>query len=490
MSNLNYNIKDLTPRPIWHFFDQMCRIPHPSKHEVQLTEFIKGWAQAQGLTVRQDEVGNLIIKKSATAGMENRKGVILQAHLDMVPQKNEATVHDFSKDPIKAYVDGDWVSAEGTTLGADNGIGASACLAVLASTEIEHGPLEVLFTIDEEAGMTGAFGLKPGYLDGDILINTDTEQEGEVYMGCAGGMDCVMNLPLEREAMTEGHVVHLLSIKGLKGGHSGTDINIGRANASKLLARFIFLHTKELGLKVLDFTGGTIRNAIPREAFALVAIPAENSDYLNDLFVLYQHMLELELGQVETDLYLTDIKTTSDLLPLTDDSQWRLMSLINASINGVIRMSDEIKGVVETSLNLGIVGTGEDKAELIFLVRSLTEGGKEQVEVALKSIGQLAGAEVSFQGNYPGWKPDPDSEIMHIFRDCYQSMYGRLPDIMVIHAGLECGLFKNPYPNLDMLSFGPTIMYPHSPDEKVSVSSVGLFWEQLIALLKLIPVKA
>ncbi|HIF9064956.1 TPA: aminoacyl-histidine dipeptidase [Photobacterium damselae] len=482
-------ISQLSPKALWQFFDKICSIPHPSKYEEQLAQYIVSFAQQEGLDVRRDNVGNVIIKKPATPGMEDRKGVVLQAHIDMVPQKNEDTAHDFLVDPIQPYVDGEWVTAKGTTLGADNGIGMATCLAVLAAKDIEHGPLEVLLTIDEEAGMTGAFGLEAGWLEGDILLNTDSEQEGEVYMGCAGGVDGAITVEIAREATPSELVGAKLVIKGLKGGHSGCDIHTGRGNANKLLGRFLFGHAQELGLRLESITGGSLRNAIPREANAVVALPAANLDKLNELFSHYQDLLNAELGHVETDinLFIETQEQPVQIMALADQN--RLIAVLNACPNGVIRMSDDIQGVVETSLNVGVITTEENKVTILCLIRSLIDSGRSNVEGMLKAVAELAGASCEFAGAYPGWKPDADSEIMHLFRDTYNNMYGRTPNIMVIHAGLECGLFKKPYPTMDMLSFGPTIKFPHSPDEKVNIETVALFWDQMVAILKNIPVK-
>ncbi|GAB3534727.1 beta-Ala-His dipeptidase [Photobacterium alginatilyticum] len=482
-------ISQLSPQPVWQFFDQICSIPHPSKHEELLAQHIIKFAEGEGLEVRRDAVGNVFIKKPATPGMEDRKGVVLQAHIDMVPQKNEDTEHEFTEDPILPYIDGEWVTAKGTTLGADNGMGMAACLAVLAAKNVEHGPLEVLLTIDEEAGMTGAFGLEEGWLEGDILLNTDSEQEGEVYMGCAGGVDGSITLDIERETVPAEHAAVKLVIKGLKGGHSGCDIHTGRGNANKLLGRFLFAHAEELGLRLTSLTGGSLRNAIPREAFALATLPAANVDKLNELFTHYQSILTAELGKVETDinLFVEPAELPADVL--TETAQKRVYAVLNACPNGVLRMSDDIEGVVETSLNVGVITTDADKITILCLIRSLIDSGRSNVEGMLKAVAELAGAQCEFSGAYPGWKPDADSEVMHLFRETYKNIYGRTPNIMVIHAGLECGLFKEPYPNMDMISFGPTIKFPHSPDEKVNIETVGLFWEQMVAILKAIPVK-
>ncbi|EPR7548808.1 aminoacyl-histidine dipeptidase [Vibrio fluvialis] len=490
MSEFHSEISKLSPAPVWQFFDKICSIPHPSKHEEALAQYIIGWAKEQGLDVRRDPTGNVFIKKPATPGMEHKKAVVLQAHIDMVPQKNEDTDHDFAKDPIQPYIDGEWVTAKGTTLGADNGIGMATCLAVLASTEIKHGPLEVLLTIDEEAGMTGAFGLEAGWLEGEILLNTDSEQEGEVYMGCAGGVDGALTFDIQREALPAGYVTRQLTLKGLKGGHSGCDIHTGRGNANKLIARFLAGHAQELDLRLIEFRGGSLRNAIPREAFVTVAIPADNQTKLDELFTTYTELLKAELGRVETNLVTFNEAKEAALGVFALADQQRVIAALNACPNGVIRMSDDIEGVVETSLNVGVITTDEQQIKVLCLIRSLIDSGRSQVESTLTSVAELAGADIVFSGAYPGWKPDADSEIMHIFRDMYEGIYGHKPNIMVIHAGLECGLFKKPYPEMDMVSFGPTIKFPHSPDEKVKIDTVGLFWEQMIALLENIPAKA
>ena len=482
-------ITQLSPTAVWHFFDQICSIPHPSKYEEQLAQYIVSFAQAEGLDVRRDNTGNVIIKKPATAGMENRKGVVLQAHIDMVPQKNEDTVHDFTQDPILPFIDGEWVTATGTTLGADNGMGMATCLAILAAKDIEHGPLEVLLTIDEETGMTGAFGLEAGWLEGDILLNTDSEQEGEVYMGCAGGVDVALTIDIQREAIPAEHQAIKLVVKGLKGGHSGCDIHTGRGNANKIMARFLVSHANELDLRLNNFIGGSLRNALPREATVIATLPAANIDKLNALFAHYQQIVSAELGHVETDitLFTEACALPSDVMVLAD--QTRLMHTLNVCPNGVIRMSDDIEGVVETSLNMGVITTEANTVTILCLIRSLIDSGRSYVEGMLQSLAALTGAQCDVSGAYPGWKPDADSEIMQVFRDTYQQMYGNKPNIMVIHAGLECGLFKEPYPEMDMLSFGPTIKFPHSPDEKVKIDTVQMFWDQMLAILKNIPVK-
>ncbi|RLM06149.1 cytosol nonspecific dipeptidase [Gibbsiella quercinecans] len=480
----------LAPQPLWDIFAKICSIPHPSYHEEALAAHILAWAKDKNLHAERDRVGNILLRKPATPGLENRKPVALQAHLDMVPQKNNDTVHDFTQDPIQPYIDGEWVKARGTTLGADNGIGMASALAVLADDSVEHGPLEVLLTMTEEAGMDGAFGLQAGWLQAEILINTDSEEEGEIYMGCAGGIDAITTLPLQREALPAGYQPLKLTLKGLKGGHSGAEIHLGLGNATKLLARFLFAHAPTLDLRMLELNGGNLRNAIPREAFAVIAVPADKAAALQTQCDEYLALLRSELAAKEKNITLLLEATTSELQPLQAECQQRFLALLNSTPNGVIRMSDVVKGVVETSLNLGVVTTSADQAQISCLIRSLIDSGKDYVVETLTALGQLAGAQVVAKGSYPGWQPDADSSVMHLVRELYQDLFNKTPNIMVIHAGLECGLFKKPYPDLDMVSIGPTITGPHSPDEQVHIKSVGDYWTLLTALLKAIPERA
>lgn len=482
-------LSQLSPQPLWDIFAKVCSIPHPSYHEEALAKHIVEWAQEKGIHAERDEVGNILLRKPATKGMENRKAVALQAHLDMVPQKNNDTVHDFTKDPIQPFIENGWVKARGTTLGADNGIGLASALAVLADDSVEHGPLEVLLTMTEETGMAGAFGLQPNWLQSEILINTDSETEGEIYMGCAGGIDFTSTLTLTREAVPAGYTTLKLTLKGLKGGHSGAEIHLGLGNASKLLARFLTEHADSLGLRLLDFTGGTLRNAIPREAIATLAIAADKTDALKAAAQEFLATLQFELSAVEKKIALVVEAAHSDAKALNADTQSRFLALLNATPNGVIRMSDDVKGVVETSLNVGVVTMTDGEVAINCLIRSLIDSGKEYVVSMLDSLGKLAGAKTLAKGSYPGWKPEPSSPVMTLVRETYQQLFDKNPDIMVIHAGLECGLFKKPYPDMDMVSIGPTITGPHSPDEQVHIESVGLYWQLLTALLKAIPEK-
>ncbi len=482
-------LSQLSPQPLWDFFAKICAIPHPSYHEEELAQYILSWATDRGFYASRDEVGNILIRKPATPGLEHLKPVALQAHLDMVPQKNNDTVHDFIQDPIQPWVDGEWVKARGTTLGADNGIGLASTLAVLADSNVEHGPLEVLLTMTEETGMAGAFGLKADWLQAEILINTDSEEEGEVYVGCAGGVDFTSRLTVEREAVPADFAPVRLILKGLKGGHSGADIHVGLGNANKLLARFLFAQAESLDLRLIDFTGGTLRNAIPREAVATLAVSADKIDALKGAALHYLETLQNELGVKEKNINILVENVAAEAQALTATSRDAFIALLNSMPNGVISNSDVMKGVVETSLNVGVVAIKDNDATINCLIRSLIDSGKDYVVEMLTALGTLAGATTVAKGSYPGWQPDATSPVRELVEETYRALFGKTPNIQVIHAGLECGLFKKPYPEMDMVSIGPTITGPHSPDEQVHIESVGLYWQLLTALLKAIPAK-
>jgi len=484
-------LSQLKPASLWQLFEKICSIPHPSKHEQKISAWIQSWAKELGLSIKEDAVGNLFIKKPATAGMEDRQGIILQAHMDMVPQKNNDTEHDFLTDPIKPYIieSGDWVTAEGTTLGADNGVGLASALAVLASDDIVHGPLEVLVTIDEEAGMSGAFGLEAGWLEGNILINTDSEQEGEVYMGCAGGIDGSATFNLDFEDVAANTQAFNLSISGLKGGHSGVDIHTGRANANKLLVRFLLDASNEFDLRLTELNGGSLRNAIPREANASFVIATEQISALKERLACYLSTISTNLGAIETDVDMLLISPEEFEQCWTKTSQHQILRALNACPNGVIRMSDDIEGIVESSLNLGVINTRGKKLNALVLIRSLHDDGRLETQRTVQSVFELAGANIEFSGAYPGWKPNPDSAIMQTVSDTYQTLFNKVPAVMVIHAGLECGLFKTAYPHWDMVSIGPTIKFPHSPDEKIEIATVEQYWQLLTAVLAKTPKK-
>ncbi len=486
-------LSQLKPASLWQLFEKICSIPHPSKHEQKISLWIQSWATELGLSVKEDAVGNLFIKKPATQGMEDRKGIILQAHMDMVPQKNNDTDHDFTTDPIRPYIinesDGDWVTADGTTLGADNGVGLASALAVLASDDIPHGPIEVLVTIDEEAGMSGAFGLEAGWLDGDILINTDSEQEGEVYMGCAGGIDGSATFPLQFEDVPENYQAFNLSISGLKGGHSGVDIHTGRANANKLLVRFLLDASNQFDIRLTELNGGSLRNAIPREANASFVVDKNKIESLKASLALYLSTIKANLSAIETDIDMLLISPEDFEQCWDSTTQNNILRGLNACPNGVIRMSDDIEGIVESSLNVGVIQTRGKNLNALVLIRSLHDDGRLETQRTVQSVFELAGADIKFSGAYPGWKPDTDSPIMQTVCDTYQALFGKTPAVMVIHAGLECGLFKTAYPHWDMVSIGPTIKFPHSPDEKIEIATVIQYWQLLTAVLAEVPKK-
>jgi len=487
---MNKEIFNLEPKQVWKHFYSLTQIPRPSKEEEKIQQFIVDYGHKLGLETIVDGVGNVIIRKPATAGMENRAGVVLQGHLDMVPQKNSDKAHNFSKDPIEAYVDGEWVTANGTTLGADNGMGVAAAMAVLESKELQHGPIEALFTCDEETGMTGAFGLKSGIMKGDILLNMDSEDEGELYVGCAGGTNANVRFTYKDSPVPTGHKTFKLSITGLKGGHSGLEIILGRGNSNKMMNRFLKHSELKHGLRLAWIDGGSLRNAIPRESFAIVTIPATEEDHFLKCQAKYVQIFLNELSGVETDLKFTIESTAMPASLIDADTQKRLLNSIYACPNGVMRMSDAMPGLVETSNNVASVKSGNGEIKIQCLLRSSVDSAKEDLGEMVRSVFELAGAEIDLDGTYPGWKPNMKSAILKTMQDVYQKLYGKIPEIKAIHAGLECGLLGGVYPHWDMISFGPTIRYPHSPDEKVLIASVDKFWNFLVETLKAVPVKA
>jgi dipeptidase D len=421
--------------------------------------------------------------------MENRKAVILQAHMDMVPQKNSQVAHNFETDPIQAYIDGDWVTAKDTTLGADNGIGVAAAMAVLQSKDLPHPALEMFITADEETGMYGAFALKPNVLKGDILINMDSEDEGELYVGCAGGLDTNVEFAYQEVEIPEGDVALKVSLTGLKGGHSGVDIRLQRANANKLMFRFLKEAVAEYEARLASIEGGNLRNAIPREAFAVITVPGDGVDELVEFVQDFETLINEEYKGVENKLSLTveQVDLPAGLMP--EELQDDLINGVTACFNGVYRVIPEKPDVVETSNNLSIVKSDGKKVEVKTLIRSSVESRKEELASQIQSSFALAGAKVEFTGGYPGWKPNLDSPILKEMSKIYETKFGNAPKVMIIHAGLECGIIGSNYPNMDMISFGPTIAYPHSPDEKVNIATVRKFWDFLLATLAEIPVK-
>ena len=479
---MNKNIATLEPVEVWKHFHELTQIPRPSKKEAKASEFMAAFGKKLGLETIVDEVGNVIIRKPAVQGIETKTGVILQAHLDMVPQKNNDKVHDFEKDPITAYIDGEWVTADGTTLGADNGMGVAAAMAVLESKTLKHGPVEALFTIDEETGMTGAQELKPQLLKGKILINLDSEDEGELYVGCAGGLDGGFTFAYKEEPTPAGSAAFKISLTGLKGGHSGMDIALGRGNANKLIIRLL-KSVEPLGVRLAGIAGGNVRNAIPREAFVTVTLPESNAGQLATRIAEFEQTVKAELERTEPDLKIT-IETTGLPATLIDlGTQSRMTDAIYACPNGVIRMSDAMHGLVETSTNLAIVKSEAGAIHISCLMRSSVDSAKEDLAQMMGSVFTLAGAECRFTGGYPGWKPNPDSAILTKMKTVYRQLYGKVPEVKAIHAGLECGLLGGTYPDWDMISCGPTIRYPHSPDEKVNIATVGKWWKFLTEAL-------
>ena len=477
------DIRQLQPTAVWQNFYNLCQVPHPSGKRKEVGEFVMNFGKALGLETLQDETGNVLIRKPASPGMEDHDGVILQAHLDMVPQKNNDTVFDFETDAIRAYIDGEWVTADGTTLGADNGIGVAAAMAVLADKSLKHPPLEAFFTVDEETGMFGAFGLQPNFLQGKILLNMDSEDEGELYIGCAGGVDGNITFRYFETEVPEGDVAVKITLTGLNGGHSGLNINLQRANANKLIFRFLKEAVSNYEARLASVYGGNMRNAIPREAVAVVTVPAEGLEDLMDLVHDYETLFLTEYAGVEKTLSFTaeQVALPSGLIP--EEVQDDLINAITACPNGMMRYIQDMPDVVETSTNLSIVKSDGEQIYVATLTRSSVESRKEELASMIESVFTMAGAKVEFSGSYPGWQPNLQSRILNTMSKVYHDMYGVTPKIMTVHAGLECGILGRNYPEMDMISFGPTMRFPHSPDEKVNIPTVAKFWDFLVATL-------
>lgn len=482
-------IQQLAPQLLWKHFYSLTQIPRPSGKIEPIATFLADFGKSLGLETLRDAAGNVLVRKPATPGMENRKPVVLQAHMDMVPQKNSGIAHDFENDPIDAYIDGEWVTARDTTLGADNGIGVAAAMAVLESTDIAHPAIEMFITVDEETGMHGAFGLQPGFLQAEILINMDSEDEGELYVGCAGGIDANVSFAYSEVPVPEGDVALKVTLKGLKGGHSGVDIHLQRANANKLMFRFLKEAVAGYEARLAAIDGGSLRNAIPREAVAVITVPEEGVRDVLDLVDEYAALFVEEYAGVEDGISLTAETTglPSGLLP--EEIQDDLINGVTACPNGVFRVIPELPSVVETSNNLAIVKSNGTSVECKCLIRSSVESRKDELASMVASAFALAGAKVEFSGAYPGWKPNLQSPILKEMTKVYEENYGKTPKVMIIHAGLECGILGMNYPKMDMISFGPTIRYPHSPDEKVNIATVEKFWDYLVKTLANIPVK-
>lgn len=480
---MSSSITQLTPQSLWSNFADLNAVPRASKKEEQVIDFIVNFGKKLGLPTQIDDIGNVIIKKPATKGMENRTTVVMQSHLDMVHQKNADTDFDFATEGIKMFVDGDWVKADGTTLGADNGIGVATIMAVLESTDIPHPPIEALFTIDEETGMTGALGLKGGLLDGKIMLNLDTEDDNELTIGCAGGIDITAKGTYEIKMVDAHHDCFKVTIKGLSGGHSGMDIHKGLANANKLMNRFLYLVEEKIDIKINSIDGGGLRNAIPRESFAIVLIPHDDLATFQALAEDFAATIQAEYKTTDPELMLEIDGVDRVNTAISDIIQNQLLRAIYACPNGIYRMSPDIKDLVQTSNNLARVLVKNGKYEILCLTRSSVDSEKMDLVSAITSIFELIDARVSTSGDYPGWTPKPDSAIVSLMSDLYRKRFNEEPHVNACHAGLECGILGTNYPEMEMISFGPNIRGAHSPDERVQISSVQKFWGYLVETL-------
>lgn len=482
--------KDLKPAAVFHYFEEICQVPRPSKKEEKIVAYLKEFGKKHNLETKVDEVGNVLIKKPASKGMENCKTVVLQSHVDMVCEKNNNVSHDFLTDPIETIIDGEWMKANGTTLGADNGIGVATELAILADDTLEHGPIECLFTIDEETGLTGAFALKEGFMNGNILLNLDSEDEGELFIGCAGGIDSVAEFNYYEADVPNGYFFCKIEVKGLKGGHSGGDIHLGRANANKILNRFLTLAFNKYDLYLCEIDGGNLRNAIPREAHAIIAIPEANKHDLRTDLNVFTAEVQAEYAVTDPDMELILSSEPARAKAIDADTTQRLLQTLYAVPHGVYAMSQDIPGLVETSTNLASIKMKPGNIIRIETSqRSSTASSKQDIANMVRTVFEMGGAVVTFGDGYPGWKPNTHSEILEIATASYKRLFGVDAQVKAIHAGLECGLFLDKYPSLDMISFGPTLQGVHSPDERMLIPTVEKFWLHLTDILKHIPEK-
>lgn len=480
-------LEHLKPERLWQLFEEICQVPRPSKKEEKILAYLIDFAKRHKLDYKQDKVGNLIITKEASKGYEDRASIVLQSHVDMVCEKNDGIEHDFNTDPIKPEIVDGWVKAKGTTLGADNGIGVAAQLAILEANDIGHGPIECLFTVDEETGLTGAFNLEKGFVESRILLNLDSEDDGELFIGCAGGIDTMITLPYEKVQAEADHLPFKVSVTGLKGGHSGDDINKGRSNAIKILNRILWNAEKMFELRLAEIKGGNLHNAIAREAFASISLPRRHEQAFSELFQKLTVEIKNAVKANEPDLKI-DLKET--LMPdtLIDyASQTKLLNALYACPHGVMNMSPEIPGLVETSTNLASVKMTEDKVIVITSQRSSLETGKRDIADMVASTFNLAGGKIKHGDGYPGWEPNMDSEILAISQKAYKNLFGDDPKVLVIHAGLECGIIGEKYPGMDMISYGPTMRDAHSPDERIEISTVEKFWDLTLEVLQNAP---
>ncbi|MDR3246141.1 MAG: aminoacyl-histidine dipeptidase [Prevotellaceae bacterium] len=481
------NLSNLQPQAVFSYFDEICTIPRPSKSEGKIVEYLVEFAKKYSLVHKKDEAGNVLISKPATKGMENIATVVLQSHVDMVAEKNHDVVHDFENDPIAAYIEDGWVKARGTTLGADCGIGMAAALAILTDQDIKHGPIECLFTVDEETGLTGANALLPGFFSGKTLINLDSEDDGELFIGCAGGIDTIIRLTYAIEPVPSEYVDFKLSITGLLGGHSGDDINKNRANAIKLLNRFLWRMSTKYDFRISEYNGGNLRNAIPREAYAILCVSHDLVDKLLNNFANFKKHLEDEYRHVEKDMLVEFTPAEHSNYVIDEITQFDLLAALQSCHSGVIAMSTKIPDLVETSTNLASVKFLNGEVEITTSQRSSISSKLYDAADTIKSLFSLTNARVYAANNYPGWNPEPNSEILDITKTAYRELFDEEPKVKAVHAGLECGLFLEKYPDLDMISFGPTIRNVHSPDEKLEIATVGKFWELLKRVLTKIP---
>ncbi len=482
-------IRNLEPKVLWNKFADLNAVPRPSKKEDRVIVFMKDFGNSLGLETFEDDIRNVIIRKPATPGMENRKSLVLQGHLDMVHQKNNDTVFDFDKQGIDMYVDGDWVRARGTTLGADNGLGVATIMAILESTDIPHPAIEALFTIDEETGMTGALNLKGGILKGDILLNLDTEEDDEIDIGCAGGIDVTATRQYHEEETPENSAGYKITVKGLNGGHSGMDIHKGLGNANKIMNRLLFDGFTNYGLQISEIDGGSLRNAIPRESNAKVIVASMYDEaYIFDMQETI-NAIKAEFKTMEPNLVIEISKTDLPSNVMELGVQEGIVRAIYAAHNGVYRMSPDMADLVETSNNIARVIVKEGSITIGCLTRSSVESSKMDLAAALQSAFELAGCEVDLSGSYPGWTPNVNSEILEVLVDIYEKQNNEKPKVVACHAGLECGILGTNYPDMDMISFGPTIHGAHSPDERASISSAQKYWKFILEILKNIPVK-
>ncbi|GLB53689.1 aminoacyl-histidine dipeptidase [Neptunitalea chrysea] len=486
---MNSEVRNLEPKALWNNFADLNAVPRPSKKEERVIQFITEFGEKLGLETIRDKVGNVIIRKPATSAMEKRQPVVLQSHLDMVHQKNADTDFDFDKQGIEMYVDGDWVRANGTTLGADNGLGVAAIMALLESTDIPHPDIEALFTIDEETGMTGAMGLEGGLLKGQILLNLDTEEDDEINIGCAGGVDVTAKRFYNEEVVPENTVAYKIIVKGLKGGHSGMEIHCGYGNSNKIMNRLLFDGFENFGLRIAEVEGGGLRNAIPRESFATVVVDKVHHDAFALEFNQLATEIKKELKYTDPNLHITAEVVTTPEAVMELGVQEGITRAIYAAHNGVYKMSASMDDLVETSNNIARVVIKDGKIKISCLTRSSVESSKLDLVNALRSCFELVGCEVRFSGSYPGWTPNVESPILKVLKAKYTELFEEEPGVVACHAGLECGILGQNYPDMDMISFGPTIKGAHSPDERASISSSEKFWKYLTEIICNIPHK-